>query len=117
MQNLELLNTIYVVGMTVYPFMILARDYSLSQATTRAGRLRDCLGKVGGCVVFGCGVSIGIAAFVQLGVSQFFYKFGMFMFLAMFLSAVFALCFFATLLAWIGPLRKNIPVRDKGKLA
>ena len=103
LQILEILNMIYVVGMTVSPFIILSREYCNSEDEHRLRRLRDALGKVGGCIVFGCGVSIITAAFVQFGISQFFYKFGVFMFMSMLFSVIYCLMFFGTFLGLIGP--------------
>ena len=94
---------IFVVGMTVYPFIILSREYCNSEDEHRIRRLRDALGKVGGCIVFGGCVSIVTAAFVEFGISQFFYKFGVFMFISMFFSVVYCLWFFGALLGLIGP--------------
>ena len=97
---------IYVVGMTVYPFIILSREYCKSSSETRIKRLRDAFGRVGGCIVFGCIVSIATAAFVEFGISDIFHKFGLFMFMSMFFSVVYCLMFFATLLGLIGPKGK-----------
>ena len=99
---------IYVVGMTVYPFIILSREYCKSTANIRIRRLRDAFGRAGGCIIFGCLVSIGTAAFVELGVSEFFHKFGVFMFMSMFLSAVYCLMFYGTMLGIMGPKGKCI---------
>lgn len=97
---------IFVVGMTVYPFIILSREYCNSEDEHRIRRLRDALGKVGGCIVFGGCVSIVTAAFVEFGISQFFYKFGVFMFISMLFSVVYCIMFFGSLLGFIGPQKQ-----------
>lgn len=100
---LESLNLVLVVGLSVDYCVHLAEGYSRSKKTDRLGRVQNTLEEVGISVMSGCCTTLGASFFLMLAVIIFFVQFGIFMFLTIGLSILYALVLFMTVLGIIGP--------------
>ncbi|KAK2158902.1 hypothetical protein LSH36_162g08051 [Paralvinella palmiformis] len=103
---LESLNLVLVVGLSVDYVVHLAEGYSRSVHEHRLGRTRDMLEEVGISVVSGALTTIGASVFLLFAEILFFAQFGIFMFCTIFFSISYALVFFVTLVAIIGPQKE-----------
>lgn len=100
---LESLNLTLVVGLAVDYVVHLADGYVRSQKHSRGDRVRDTLGHVGISVLSGACTTIGASIFMLFARILFFFQFGIFMFCTIGLSIFYALFFFTTVLALVGP--------------
>lgn len=101
---LEGICCVLIVGFSVDFTIHLADSYVESEETTRYDKVREALGTTGISIISGS-ISTLLATFPMLFATiSFFSKFGIFMFVTMFLSTAFSLGFMAALLMTIGPL-------------
>ena len=100
------MNLVLVVGLSVDYVVHLAEGYSRSVHEHRLGRTRDMLEEVGISVVSGALTTIGASVFLLFAEILFFAQFGIFMFCTIFFSISYALVFFVTLVAIIGPQKE-----------
>jgi predicted RND superfamily exporter protein len=103
LQMLESLNLVLVVGLSVDYVVHLAEGYSRSAHNDRLGRTRDALEEVGISVLSGAATTLGASMFLLFAQILFFTEFGVFMFSTILFSILYALGFFITLIALIGP--------------
>ncbi|KAK3750726.1 hypothetical protein QZH41_017279 [Actinostola sp. cb2023] len=100
---LESLNLTLVVGLSVDYVVHLADGYVRSPFHARQDKIRDALSTVGISVLSGATTTLGASVFMLAAKIVFFFQFGIFMFVTIGLSILYALFFFATLLALCGP--------------
>ena len=100
---LESLNLTLVVGLAVDYVVHLADGYVRSHKCSRADKVRETLGHVGISVLSGACTTIGASIFMLFARILFFFQFGIFMFCTIGLSIFYALFFFTTMLALVGP--------------
>ncbi|XP_032219569.1 protein dispatched homolog 3 isoform X1 [Nematostella vectensis] len=100
---LESLNLTLVVGLAVDYVVHLADGYVRSHNHFRGDKTRDALGSVGISVLSGACTTLGASVFMLAAKIVFFFQFGIFMFCTIGLSISYALLFFTTLLALVGP--------------
>lgn len=100
---LESLNLTLVVGLAVDYVVHLADGYVRSPFHSRQEKIRDALSTVGVSVLCGASTTLGASVFMLAAKIVFFFQFGIFMFVTIGLSILYALFFFTTLLALIGP--------------
>lgn len=104
---LESLNLTLVVGLAVDYVVHLADGYVRSPFHTRQEKIRDALGSVGISILSGATTTLGASVFMLAAKIVFFFQFGIFMFVTIGLSILYALFFFTTLLALAGPNGKT----------
>ena len=100
---LESLNLTLVVGLAVDYVVHLADGYVRSQKHSRGNKVRETLGHVGISVLSGACTTIGASIFMLFARILFFFQFGIFIFCTIGLSIFYALFFFTTILALVGP--------------
>lgn len=100
---LESLNLTLVVGLAVDYVVHLADGYVRSQKHSRGDKVRETLGHVGISVLSGACTTIGASIFMLFARILFFFQFGIFIFCTIGLSIFYALFFFTTVLALVGP--------------
>lgn len=100
---LESLNLTLVVGLAVDYVVHLADGYVRSQKHSRSDKVRETLGQVGISVLSGACTTIGASIFMLFAQILFFFQFGIFMFCTIGISIFFALFFFTSLMALVGP--------------
>ena len=100
---LESLNLTLVVGLAVDYVVHLADGYVRSQKHSRGDKVRETLGHVGISVLSGACTTVGASIFMLFARILFFFQFGIFMFCTIGLSIFYALFFFTTVLALVGP--------------
>ncbi|XP_013396220.1 protein dispatched homolog 1 [Lingula anatina] len=100
---LESLNFVLVVGLAVDYVVHLAEGYSRSMKRDRLGRVKDMLEEVGISVLSGAITTLGASIFLLFAFITFFQQFAIFIFSTIGFSIVYALGFFSTVLALIGP--------------
>ena len=94
---------VLLVGLSVDYVVHLAEAYSRSARTDRKGRVQDMLAEVGISVLSGAVTTLGSSIFLLPAKILFFVQFGLFMFCTIGFSILFALGFFVTAMAIIGP--------------
>ena len=92
-----------LVGLSVDYVVHLAEGYSRSPRRDRKGRVQDMLREVGISVLSGAITTLGASIFLLAAKILFFVQFGLFMFCTIGFSILFALGFFVTVVAIIGP--------------
>ena len=100
---LESLNLTLVVGLAVDYVVHLADGYVRSQKHSRGDKVRETLGHVGISVLSGACTTIGASILMLFARILFFFQFGIFIFCTIGLSIFYALFFFTTVLALVGP--------------
>lgn len=104
---LESLNLTLVVGLAVDYVVHLADGYLRSKKHSRRNKVRETLGHVGISVLSGACTTIGASIFMLFARILFFFQFGIFIFCTIGLSIFYALFFFTTVLALVGPEGKT----------
>lgn len=108
---LEGICCVLIVGFSVDFTIHLADSYLESEEETQYEKVREAVSTTGISIISGS-ISTLLATFPMLFATiTFFQKFGIFMFITMFLSTIFSLGFMAVLLMIFGP------VGDQGKLS
>ena len=97
---------VLVVGLSVDYVVHLAEGYSRSLKQDRLGRTKDMLEEVGISVLSGSVTTLGSSIFLIFSKIVFLYQFGLFMFMTILFSIIFALLLFTTLVGLIGPEKK-----------
>jgi predicted RND superfamily exporter protein len=100
---LESLNLTLIVGLAVDYVVHLAEGYMILEDEDRVTRVKYTLGHVGISVFSGACTTLGSAIFMLAAKILFFSQFGIFIFCTIALSILYALFFFTTALALIGP--------------
>ena len=100
---LESLNLTLIVGLAVDYVVHLAEGYMILDDQDRVTRVKYTLGHVGISVFSGACTTLGSAVFMLAAQILFFSQFGIFIFCTIALSIIYALFFFTTVLAMIGP--------------
>ena len=100
---LESLNLTLIVGLAIDYVVHLAEGYMILDDQDRVTRAKYTLGHVGISVFSGACTTLGSAVFMLAAKILFFSQFGIFIFCTIALSVIYALFFFTTVLAMIGP--------------
>ncbi len=100
---LESLNLTLIVGLAVDYVVHLAEGYMVHEDQDRVARVKYTLGHVGISVFSGACTTLGSSVFLLAAKIRFFSQFGIFIFCTIGLSILYALFFFTTVLALIGP--------------
>ena len=99
----ESLNLTLIVGLAVDYVVHLAEGYMILDDKDRVTRVKYTLSHVGISVFSGACTTLGASIFMLAAKILFFSQFGIFIFSTIALSILYALFFFTTLLALIGP--------------
>lgn len=100
---LESLNLTLIVGLAVDYVVHLAEGYMALEDEDRITRVKYTLGHVGISVFSGACTTLGASIFMLAAQILFFSQFGIFIFTTIAFSILYALFFFTTVLALIGP--------------
>ena len=100
---LESLNLTLIVGLAVDYVVHLAEGYMALEDEDRVTRVKYTLGHVGISVFSGACTTLGASIFMLAAKILFFSQFGIFIFCTIAFSILYALFFFTTVLALIGP--------------
>ena len=100
---LESLNLTLIVGLAVDYVVHLAEGYMALEDEDRITRVKYTLGHVGISVLSGACTTLGASIFMLAAQILFFSQFGIFIFTTIAFSILYALFFFTTVLALIGP--------------
>ena len=99
----ECIAIVIIIGFSVDYVVHLANAYLESTAIDRNGRLQFALLTMGISVVSGAITTFGAGFFLVFPVIVFFYKMGILMISTVFISITWAMCFFTSIVACIGP--------------
>jgi len=101
---IESVNLAVLVGMSVDYVVHLAHAFTHAHADTRQEKAQIALTEIGVSVLSGAVSTFGAGVFMVCCQNQFFYQFGLFILIAIFLSFFFSIGFFMTLCAILGPV-------------
>lgn len=102
-QLLEALNITLVADLAIDHIVHIAEGYKLSTKTTRKEKVEELLHEIGISVLSGAITTLGASSFLFFSKIVFFMQFGLFIFITVGFSMVFALGTFVVLLAIMGP--------------